>query len=229
MTQSQYERLLFNATALIEGLRPHAMDDRIAPIFQAIQPTYEFVLHGRNPLEIEELIQILDSMNVIVSKYKRVSTIIEHFDDMREQAPAGTLRLIFIEMILYHSLWQHEQAKKEGRIHRKYMADTASAARDAYDSSPERMNELRIQAEQSRRSQAAAAAAATSAAEAAAQRQALINGGWTQEHVDDYLRLMAFQQQQQQKGHLGGKKKSGKKGGKKSGKKSHKKSHKRRH
>jgi len=221
MSGGQFDLLLYNANALIEGLRPHATNDEIKPIFEAIQPTYEYVLHGMNPIEIEELINLFHDMNLIVSRYKTVKAIIKHFGDMRKQAPAGTLRLIFIDMILYHSLWQHEQAKKEGRIHRESMASAASAARDAYDRSPARIEELRIQAEQSRRSQTAAAAAAAAAQAAAAQRDALINGGWSPQQVDDYLRLMAFQQ--------GGKKKSGKKGGKKGGKKSHKKSHKRRH
>ena len=234
MTQSQYERL-FNATsALIEGLRPHATRDltgEIAEIIAAIEPTYEYVRSGRNPSEIEELINLFDDMNKIASRYKTVETIMSRFGLIYDAAPDNSLRMILIKMILFHPLFAHEQDVKKYNIEKEQLAREAAEKRDAYDNSPEQVAQrMQDRVEYLRRQAAASAAdaAASAAAEEEEYRQSLI-ALYNEEIANRMIGAQKWEQKQLQRRSAKGGKKSGKKSGKKGGKKSHKKSHKRRH
>ena len=247
MSQAQHDALLHNVNALIEGLQPNASDARIASILAAIQPTYEHVASGSNTAEIAELSQILKDMNKILSKYRKVSSIIEQFDQMRASALAEShagiqvgisIRLAIIDMILYHDVWLAEQARLEGARNIEARARQQSAAEESYYRSPE---QVAARADAHRRQQAkalhdaaAAAGAAAGAAEAEELRNLAASMGdevYAAEMAGQIMAMKKFEASRgKKKGEKKGGKKSHKRSNKKGGKKSHKKrSHRRRH
>jgi len=184
MSEARHDALLHNVNTLIAGLRPQEHDYDIAPIFAAIQPTYEHVIHGGNPAEIAALSLILEEMNNIL-RHKSAAKKMKHFykmyDDELAANPSGSMRLTIIDMILFHGVWLHDQARRETARNiaaRKRAKDAAKAAADAaYHSSPE---QVAARAE-SRRLQAAIDAAAEvaqkladAAAAKAVERQLLV-------------------------------------------------------